>query len=250
MLRDQLVGYLDDFLQVSAIKDTADNGLQVEGDEQVHKVSFAVDACLEAFQRAHRSGAQMLVTHHGLFWGQSLLLRGVHRRRMAFLLEHNLSLYSVHLPLDVHPQVGNNAQLARLLGLRTKGMFGDYHGVLLGVVGEWEQPIPLNEVIHKLEDILGARLTVLPHGPKSIKRVGIISGGAASLVEQAAQERVDLFLTGEPSHSAFHQVVERGLNVAYGGHYATETLGLKALAAHLVEKFQLEVEFLDIPTGF
>lgn len=248
--RDKLTGYLDDYLKISEIKDVSNNGLQVEGAEKVHKVAFAVDACLDAFVKAHAAGAQMLVTHHGLFWGEPLMLRGIHRRRAAFLLKHNISLYSVHLPLDVHPEVGHNVQLARLLGLEVTGTFGEYHGVILGVVGKTKEPVTLDELVQTLQEKLAANMTVLNYGPRQIERVGIISGGAASMVDQAADAGVDLFLTGEPSHSAFHQIAERGLNVVYGGHYATETLGLKALSAHLEEKFDLQTQFLDIPTGF
>lgn len=248
--RDRLVSYLSDYLKVSEIKDPSDNGLQVEGAEEVSKVTFAVDACMEAFQKTLAAKAQMLVAHHGLFWGEPRMLRGVHRQRVAFLLRHHISLYAVHLPLDVHPVVGHNVQLAQLLGLKVTKTFGDYNGVLIGVLAESNQKMTLDRIVQTLEEKLGTRMTVLNYGPQQIKRVGIISGGAASMAEQAAREGVDLFLTGEPSHSAFHQVAERGLNVVYGGHYATETLGLKALAKHLEKKFGLATEFLSIPTGF
>lgn len=250
MDRDELVSYLDGYLTIKEIKDISNNGLQVEGGDEVKKIAFGVDACLESFRRAQDAGAQMLITHHGLFWSQPVMLRHIHRRRVAFLLEHDISLYSVHLPLDIHPEVGNNVQLARLLGLKQTGTFGDYDGVILGVLGEFSKEVPLKRMVEALEQKLNSKMTVLRYGPRIIKRVGIISGGAASLVNQAAEAGADLFLTGEPSHSAFHQIAERGLNVIYGGHYATETLGLKALAAHLGEKFQLQTEFLDIPTGF
>lgn len=250
MNRDQLVTYLDQYLRISEIKDSSNNGLQVEGAEDVDKVAFAVDACMEAFKRAGDAGAQMLLTHHGLFWGEVKMLRGVHRQRVSYLLQHNISLYSAHLPLDIHPEVGHNVQLARLLGLKVTGTFGDYNGQLIGVLAEPWNEVNLDQVVQSLEDQLGSQMTVLNYGPQQIKRVGIISGGAAPMVDQAAEKNLDLFLTGEASHTAFHQVAERELNVVYGGHYATETLGLKALAKHLEERFDLKTEFLDIPTGF
>ena len=223
MNRDQLVSYLNDYLKVHEIKDASDNGLQVEGGEEVHKVAFAVDACLEAFRRTHRADAQMLIAHHGLFWGKPLMLSHIHRQRAAYL---------------------------RLLDLKTTGTFGDYNGVILGVIGEPKKPLTLDRLVKSLEQKLAAKMTVLHHGPQEVRRVGIISGGAASMVEQAAEAGADLYLTGDPSHSAYHHIAERGMNVVYGGHYATETLGVKALAKHLGEKFELETEFLDIPTGF
>lgn len=247
---EQLVRYLDSYLRTSEIKDQANNGLQVEGAEDVNKMTFAVDACMEAFRRSESSGAQMLVVHHGLFWEEALMLRGIHRQRISYLLQHNISLYAAHLPLDVHPEVGHNVQLARLLGLEVTGTFGDYNGVLLGVLAESKEELPLSRLVKVLEDKLNAKMTVLNYGPKKIRRVGIISGRAASMVDQAGEQKLDLFLTGETSHTAFHHIAERGLNVVCGGHYATETLGLKALAGHLREKFGLQTEFLHIPTGF
>lgn len=250
MNRDQLTNYLDDYLKVSEIKDTSNNGLQVEGAEEVNTVTFAVDACMEAFEKTRDAGAQMLVAHHGLFWGAPKMLQGLHRKRIGLLLQHDISLYAVHLPLDIHPVVGHNAQLARFLGLKITGTFGDHNGVILGVLAETREETSLDQLVHTLKKVLGSELTVMNYGPEEIKRLGIISGGAASLVDQAAEAGVDLFLTGETSHTAFHSIAERGLNVVYGGHYATETLGLKALAKHLGEEFGLQTEFLDIPTGF
>jgi dinuclear metal center YbgI/SA1388 family protein len=249
--RDKLVEYLDEFLKVAKIEDISDNGLQVEGDKQVKKVAFAVDSCLEAFRRARAAGAQMVIAHHGLFWGKPLMIRGTHRERVALLLDGNISLYAVHLPLDIHPVVGNNVQLLRLLGLnQEKDQFGEYHGNLLGVLGRFSEPVNRDEVIRRLEKALAAPMTLLPFGPDVVTTVGVISGGAADMAIQAGEAGADLYLTGESSHSAYHQVAERGLNVVYGGHYATETLGLKALAAHLADRFGLETEFLHIPTGF
>jgi dinuclear metal center YbgI/SA1388 family protein len=249
--RDELVDYLNTYLKIAEIEDVSNNGLQVEGGDQVQKVAFAVDACQEAFRRAQASGADMIVVHHGLFWEKPLMVIGVHRERLSLLMDGRISLYAAHLPLDVHPEVGNNVQLLRLLGLSPEEhRFGEYHGTLLGVTGRFPKPVTRDEVVKKLEQSLAAPMTVLPFGPETVAMVGVISGGAADMAVQAALAGVDLYLTGEPSHSAFHQIAERGLNVVYGGHYATETLGLKALAAHLSEQFDLEAEFLHIPTGF
>ena len=249
--RDELIEYLDTYLKVAEIEDISNNGLQVEGDQEVEKVAFAVDACREAFRRAGESGAQMVIAHHGLFWGKPLMIREIHRERIALLLKDDISLYATHLPLDIHPQVGNNVQLLQLLGLSPEEQrFGEYHGSLLGVMGRFPEPVAREKVVGRLEEALDIPMTVLPFGPREVTTVGIVSGGAADLAIQAGEAGVDLYLTGEPSHSLYHQVAERGLNVVYGGHYATETLGLKALAAHLSERFSLKTEFLHIPTGF
>jgi dinuclear metal center YbgI/SA1388 family protein len=250
MKRDELVGYLDDYLHVKTIEDDSSNGLQVEGSEDVIRLAFAVDAGLAAFQGAQAAGAQMLVVHHGLFWGKPILITGIHRRRLGQLFDAGLSLYAVHLPLDFHPEVGNNATLARWLRLDEAAPFGDYKGQPAGIAGQLPQALSLDRFGEFVEESLGEPLVrVWPFGPATVRRVGIVSGGAAFLIDQAAEAGVDVYLTGEMSHTYYHQARELGLNVVFGGHYATETAGLKALSAHLVERFGLETTFLDLPTG-
>ncbi|MGD8466496.1 MAG: Nif3-like dinuclear metal center hexameric protein [Anaerolineae bacterium] len=250
MKRDELVSYLDEYLQVKTIQDRSNNGLQVEGADQVTQVAFAVDASLAAFEGAQAAGAQMLVVHHGLFWGEPVLLTGIHRQRVAQLVAADLSLYAAHLPLDFHTTIGNNATLARWLNLKETGDFGEYKGEPAGVAGRLPKTQTLDQFVAHVEDLLGEpTVKVWPFGPRDVQRVGIVSGGAAFLLEQAAEAEVDVYLTGEMSHSHYHQAQELGLNVVFGGHYATETAGLKALAQHLVDQFGLETVFLDLPTG-
>lgn len=250
MQRDELVAYLDEFLRIREIEDTSQNGLQVEGDAEVHKVAFAVDACREAFERAADARAQFLIVHHGLFWGSPVRLVGPLYQRVRTLILNGCSLYAAHLPLDAHPEVGNNAELARRLGLVETRPFGKYHGISIGIAGVLEPPLPLPNLIGRLIQALNVPpIRVLAHGAPNAHRVGIVSGDAVSLLEQAAEEGLDTFITGETRHSAFHSVAELGLNVLFAGHYATESVGLQALARHLEEKFGLETVFLDIPTG-
>lgn len=250
MQRDELITYLDDYLRVKEIEDSSQNGLQVEGPEEVTKVAFAVDSCQVAFGQAVANEAQLLVVHHGLFWDKPLRLVGPIFQRVKTLIEGDCGLYAVHLPLDVHPEVGNNAELARLLGLKDTHAFGEYHGSKVGIGGVLDPPIPLDVLIERLARATGRPpVRVLAHGPAEVSQVGCISGGAAFLMDQVAEAGFDTFVTGETSHAFFHYAAEWGLNVVYGGHYATETLGVKALARHLEEKFELETTFLDIPTG-
>jgi dinuclear metal center YbgI/SA1388 family protein len=250
MRRDELVAYLDDYLQVESIEDQSNNGLQVEGAEELTGLAFAVDASLAAFESAAASGAQMLVVHHGLFWGEPLLVTGIHRRRLACLFDASLSLYAVHLPLDFHDQVGNNVVLCQWLDLEDVVPFGDYKGQPAGRAGQLPEPVALHRFCARVEDVLGEPvIRVWDFGTESVQRVGVISGGAGSMVDEAAEAGVDVYLTGEVSHSVYHRAKELGLNVVYGGHYATETAGLKALADHLQARFSLETFFLDLPTG-
>jgi dinuclear metal center YbgI/SA1388 family protein len=250
MKRDELIAYLDDYLRVKEIEDSSQNGLQVEGPEEVTKGAFAVDSCQVAFGQAVASGAQLFIVHHGLFWDKPLRLIGPIFQRVKTLIEGDCGLYAVHLPLDVHPEVGNNAELARLLGLKDTHAFGEYHGSKVGIGGVLDPPIPLDVLIERLARATGKPpVRVLAHGPAEVSQVGCISGGAAFLTDQVAEAGFDTFVTGETSHTFFHYAAEWELNVVYGGHYATETLGVKALARHLGEKFGLETTLLDIPTG-
>jgi dinuclear metal center YbgI/SA1388 family protein len=250
MKRDELVEYLDELLEVKAIDDRSNNGLQVEGVEDVQRVAFAVDAGLAAFQGAAAAGAQILIVHHGLFWGEPIMVTGIQRRRLQTLLDAGISLYGVHLPLDFHPEVGNNAVLARRLDLRDTATYGQYKGRPLIVTGSLPQEMALDAFAERVEEILGKPvIEVWPFGHPWVRQVGIVSGGAGFAVEQVAEAGVDVYFTGEVSHSVYHQARELGLNVVFGGHYATEMVGLEALAEHLEERFELETVFLDLPTG-
>ena len=250
MKRDELIAYLDETLRVKEIEDSSQNGLQVEGPEEITKVAFAVDGCQVTFEQAVAAGAQLLVVHHGLFWDKPSRLVGPLFQRVRTLIEGGCGLYAVHLPLDLHPEVGNNAELARLLDLKGICAFGEYHGSEIGIGGVLDPPIPLDVLVKRLAQATGEPpVRVLAHGPEKASRVGCISGGAASMMDQVTDAGFDTFVTGETSHAYFHNAAEYGLNVIFGGHYATETLGVKALARHLEEKFGLGTIFLDIPTG-
>lgn len=250
MNRDELVEYLDELLDVEGIEDRSNNGLQVEGAGTVTRVAFAVDAGLAAFEDAAAAGAQMLVVHHGLFWGEPLLVVGIHRQRLQALLAADLSLYAVHLPLDFHPELGNNVVLARWLGLQDAAPFGRYKGHSVGVAGNLPEELELKAFAAHVEAMLGEPvIRIWPFGQPDVRRVGIISGGAGFLMDQAAEAGIDVYLTGEMSHSVYHQAQEMALNVVFGGHYATETAGLKALASRLGGQLGLETVFLDLPTG-
>jgi len=248
--RQELVTYLDSYLRVREIQDSSQNGLQVEGPEEITKVAFAVDGCQATFDQAVAAGAQLLIVHHGLFWKDPIRLVGPLFQRVRTLIEGHCGLYAVHLPLDLHPQVGNNAELARLLGLKELYAFGKYHGVEIGIGGTLDHPTPLDVLVERLTEATGEPpARVLAHGPERASRVGCISGDASSSMDQVISAGFDTFITGETRHEFFHYAAEWGINVVYGGHYGTETLGVQALSRHLVEQFDLRATFLDIPTG-
>jgi dinuclear metal center YbgI/SA1388 family protein len=212
-------------------------------------VAFAVDACQETIDGAVAAGSQMLIVHHGLFWGKVLRVVGPHRRRVQALLNGGCSLYAAHLPLDRHPEVGNNAQLARRLGLTVTGGLGAAFGVPVGVIATTPAPEPRAALVARLAAALDVTPLVLPGGPERVAKFGFISGGAAGDVVAAAAAGCDTYITGETSHASYHDAAEYGVNVIFAGHYATETVGLKALAAHLGAQFALPTRFIDRPTG-
>jgi dinuclear metal center YbgI/SA1388 family protein len=230
--------------------DVALNGLQVANDKQsVEKAAFAVDACLESIRRAAEWGADLLFVHHGLFWGRPLAVTGGHYRRLRALIQADLALYAVHLPLDMHPQLGNNAGLARRIGLQQLEPFGEYRGMKIGFKGSLPEAMSLEQVVRACCGSNEQGINVLPFGPESVSTVGIVSGGAADEAYQAVDEKLDLFITGDASHTIYHHCLEGGINVIFGGHYLTETYGVTLLSEKLRSESNLQTRFFDIPTG-
>ncbi len=251
MKLEEIVQFLDDFLAVKDWEDKSNNGLQVEGGKDVQKIVFAVDACMDVFVEAKKRNADMVVVHHGLIWGGIDYVRGIVKRRLKFLIENDISLYAVHLPLDAHPRIGNNVQLLRLLEIEPEGQFGIYKGRPIGFYGRLENPMKLEEIAEILRRKLNKHLVTLNFGNEKIESVGAVSGKGAFALVEAIDIGLDLFITGEAEHSAYHLAKESGINVIFAGHYATETLGIKALMNVVGEEFagEIEVEFVDVPTG-
>jgi dinuclear metal center YbgI/SA1388 family protein len=226
------------------------NGLQVDNDgADIARVAFAVDACEETILRAARSGAGLLFVHHGLFWGDSVPVTGAHYRRLRALLGANIALYASHLPLDAHPDLGNNAGLAARLGLEGLEPFGEWRGATIGFAGSFARPLSLDEVLAKLFPDGKKPAHVLPFGPAQIRTVGIVSGGASDEVHQAIARGFDLYITGEIEHEAYHAALENRISVIAGGHYQTETVGAQLVAARLGTEMGIDTVFLDVPTG-
>jgi len=245
----ELTRYLDDYLRVGQVWDIAEalNGLQVANSGKVTRVGAAVDLNEATVRMAAAQKIDLLLVHHGLFWGGLRPLTGPHYRRVAPLLQHDIALYSAHIPLDVHQEVGNNVVLARALGVTMRGPFGTHHGEALGLWGELA--LPREALRDRLGAHLGSAVKLMPFGSPTTDRVAIVTGGAAFLIRQVAEAGLDTFITGEGDHHSYFEAEELRLNVYYAGHYATETVGVKALAEHLSGKFGLPWVFLDHPTG-
>jgi len=249
MRLNELVAYLDEYLDIAGVKDWpgAVNGLQVENTGNVTRVAVAVDACQAVVDQAVAAGANLLLVHHGLYWGDTRPLTGRAWQKFRALLNADVAVYSAHLPLDMHPEVGNNVELARLLGLHLEGWWGEIEGKPAGVQGSLA--IERTALTSRLTELLGAAPLLMPFGPERCRRVGIVTGAAGSMIAEARAAGCDTFITGEGPHHTFHDAEELGLNVLYAGHYATETLGVKALAAHLEQHHGLPWSFIDHPTG-
>ncbi len=248
MHTSDLVTYLNEYLRVAEIEDRSNNGLQVEGASEVTKIAFAVDACLASFEAARDAQARLLITHHGLFWSEVKLISGPHFKRIKTLIDADINLYAAHLPLDEHTEVGNNVELCRLLGLIDVQPWGRYKSGPAGYGGSLPQPMRLAELTIKIDGLLNTRSRVLAFGPQIVDQVAVCSGGASMFIPQVQAAGYSTYFSGETAHQHYHDAKDYGLNVIYSGHYATETVGLKALARHLAQRFQLQTVFIDLPT--
>jgi dinuclear metal center YbgI/SA1388 family protein len=246
---DSICSFLDRFLRIKEVEDypNALNGLQLENDGRVTRIGAAVDASEAVIEMAVGKKVDLLFVHHGLFWGGLTRLAGPQFRKLKLAITSNVSVYSAHLPLDLHPQVGNNILLARSLELGQPEPFFMLKGQNLGYAISAQ--IGRDELLRRLGTVLGSELWVCAGGPQQVRRLGIVTGGAGSELAQAAAEGVDTFITGEGPHHTFSLAEELGINLIYGGHYATETFGVRALAELVAGKIGLPWTFLDHPSG-
>jgi len=248
----KLDSFFRGFLDIDGFSgsDSSLNGIQVDNDGRgIGKIAFAVDAGLETIERAAAAGAGMLFVHHGLFWGKPLALAGGHRRRVKALLDHDICLYAVHLPLDQHPEMGNNAVIAGLLGLESVEPFGGYSGRKIGYKGRFPKPLTVDQAVRKIAFEDRPPLGVYPFGQKENATCAVISGGGQFNALEAIDEGIDLFVTGETGHSVYHYCLEAGLNMIAGGHYSTEVWGVRAVMRHCAQELSIDTEFIDVPTG-
>ncbi|BDP42450.1 GTP cyclohydrolase 1 type 2 [Deinococcus aetherius] len=247
--RDTLVRWLNEYLDIGRYPDASLNGLQIEGTPVIRRVAASVDTSVKTLQDAADSGADLLIVHHGLFWGQPLPITGPHRERVRTAIMADLNLYAAHLPLDAHPEVGNNAMIARALSLQNARPFGEATGHRIGLAGELPFSQSLQDFADRVQKLTGEICLVHGGGGPTVSRLGILSGGGAGAVAEAAAAGLDTLLTGEPEHKHFHDAFEYGVNVVFAGHYETEVFGVRALAARLEDEFGLPWQFLHHPTG-
>ncbi len=248
----EITAYLDDYLRIRELPDetNAVNGLQVENHAgRVAKLVAAVDASQATIDGISGEEPTLLLVHHGLFWDGNVSVTGRRFRRLAGLLARNVAVYSAHIPLDVHPEVGNNVVLAKALGLVDLVEFDNYRGIPLGIRGDYPGGLHRDELVARVNQLLGTEARLVAGGPTVGRSIGVITGAAGSRIAAARAAGVDTFVTGEGAHHTYFDAMELSVNVIYGGHYATEQLGIRALAGHLAGRFALPWEFHHHPTG-
>ncbi|MBI24116.1 MAG: Nif3-like dinuclear metal center hexameric protein [Roseibacillus sp.] len=246
---DEIVAFLDEELRLGEGPDYpgAVNGLQMQGGREVQRVAAAVDASLPVVKKAVEAGMDLLVVHHGMFWNGVRPVTGVTYEKFKTAMEAGLAIYSAHIPLDVHPVLGNNARLSAALELQDAEPFFEWRGTLLGIRGIF--PGSLDQLTARVTEVLGSPPHVCAAGSRAAGTVGVISGGGGAEVAAIREAGIDTFLTGEGPHWSYTEAEELGLNVLYGGHYLTETSGVRALVDLLVEKYSLDGRFIEHPTG-
>ena len=238
-----MIAYANELLELAAYPDYGPMGMQVAGAQEIEKIACGVSASLELFERAAAARAQLLIVHHGLLWdNEPRAIDERARRRLKALFDADVTLAAYHLALDAHPEIGNNALLARELGVAVDARFAG-----IGAGGRVDGGTDVTALAAHVRDRLGREPLVFAEGPERIERVAIVTGGAARYVADAAAEGYDAFVTGEPAEPTLHLARELGIHYLAAGHYATETLGVQALAERLAERFGLEWEFIDLP---
>jgi dinuclear metal center YbgI/SA1388 family protein len=247
-----IMGELDRLLEPGRFEDYCPNGLQVPGREEVATVATGVSAQLELFERAAAEGADLLLVHHGTFWNtEPRALDAAKKQRLKALFDADMSLAAYHLPLDAHPELGNNALLARALGAKSLDPFAEHRGQAIGFVAtlgdDGEDGLAAPELFARVRAVTAREPLVFDSGPANVQRVGIVSGGGADYLDDAIAAGAQAFLTGEPAERVMAHAREAGVHFIAAGHYATETLGVKALGTHLAETFGVRDIFLDVP---
>ncbi|HEY4639643.1 MAG TPA: Nif3-like dinuclear metal center hexameric protein [Candidatus Udaeobacter sp.] len=244
-----VVRYTDRFLRIGDVRDwdNALNGLQIENSGRVTRIGAAVDLSTRVLTEAQKHDVDLLIVHHGLFWPGLRPIEGTLRRQLRIAFENDVAVYSVHLPLDIHPRLGNNAQLVAALGLKRAQPFLEERGQPVGL--RVRAALPRTELVRKLQKALNGPVKIFDFGPKQTRAIGVVTGAAGSEIYRVAEKGVDTFITGEAPHWAAVAAEEIGVNLLLGGHYATEVFGVKALAAHLSKRFEIPWEFIDCPTG-
>jgi len=247
MKRTKLLNQLTELLKPFSINDYCPNGLQVEGAEEVKKIVTGVTASKALIEAAIDTGADTILVHHGFFWkGEDQTITGMKQKRIKLLLQNNINLFAYHLPLDIHPEFGNNSQLAQLLDITYERPLEPWNKNCVAVKGKLKTPMTFNDFARFVEKKLQREPLVNQAGEHEISSIAWCTGGGQNFIDTAAKQGVDAYLTGEASEQTIHSSNEQNIHFIAAGHHATERYGVKALGEHLAEKYDLSVEFIDI----
>ena len=247
----ELAAFLDRELKVDAFEDVSNNGLQVENPGTVKRVCCGVDASMQFFEAAVERGADFLICHHGISWGNSMCrITDLNYERVRFLMDKGMALYACHLPLDAHPVHGNNALICKALGVKRLKPFGSYDGVEIGFSGRLSTPTRYSAFKNKIQNIMQTEPQSLDFGKRTVSTVAVVSGGAADGVSEAASKNMDVYVTGEPKLSAYSVAQEKGINAVFAGHYATEVFGVRALGEFITRRFKVPSDFIRFNVPF
>ena len=239
-----IVKFLNKELKIKSIKDSSQNGLQVNCKKEINKIGFAVDSSLAVLDKAKKAKVDMLIVHHGIIW-KPLKYKDLITKKIAFLKKNKISFYGAHLPLDAHYNYGNNIELCRILGLIKTKKFGNYHGQPIGYSGEFKKSKTMDQISKVLNKKLHTRCKIFAFGKTKIKSIGIVSGGGSDCLPDAVKQKKDCFLTGETGLGAYNRAQDYKMSMIVAGHYATETLGVKALMPVLSERFKVKTIFIE-----
>lgn len=239
-----IVKFLDKELKIKSIKDKCKNGLQVRGSGKVTKVGLSTDACMDVFEKAKKLGCDLVIVHHGLLWKGEKDKAGIVKKRYSFLKKNKISLYASHLPLDKNKIYGNNTSILKLLGVKPVALFGE-----VGYFGYLKKPTGTEALARLSNKKLKTKSKILKFGKNKNKKIAVVSGYGGEDIPKAVKKNIDVYVTGEISHSSYHKVKEGKINLIAAGHYKTETVGVKNLGKLLENKFKVKSVFIDSPTG-
>lgn len=247
--RNKLTEFLNNYLKIDKFEDTSSNGLQVVGKEKVKKVVLGVSASLEFFQKAVKEKTDLIIVHHGIFWSfMKFRADLVLKKRLKILFDNNITLLGYHLPLDAHPKIGNNAQIAKKLGVKITEKFGEHKGQSVGFKGELKKAENFKDLVKRVNRVFETKSWYLQGGKSRVKTLAFVSGGGSRLTPEAIDKKVDVYLTGETQESLPALIKESGINYIAAGHYNSEKFGIKALGKIIKKEFpSLEIKFIDIP---
>lgn len=249
MKAKEMADYLDNVLRTKEISDSSLNGLILENSGDVKKIGLAVDFNLPAIRKGVEEKVDMILFHHGPYWGNPIPITGAMYKKFKLLLDNDIAVYVSHLPLDIHPEFGNNASAMRLLGFVNTEEFGSYHGIYIGRKFILEHPITFENLIKLIEEKIGTPILYWNFGKNTVNSGAFVSGDAVSTLPESIEKDLDVLIVGEPRHYSYSIAKDNNMNVIFLGHYQSETLGLKSIGQHLKEIFDLEITFLSEPTG-